>query len=77
MVLHISAFSTGCLSSPVSTISCRFIIRAQDDDDVLDFSGLLIAIATLFALCWIMSVMLSLMVCLIVFFQFEVEFDLL
>ena len=31
-------------------------------DDILDFSGLLIALATLGVLCWIMSVMVSLMV---------------
>ena len=60
MVLHISAYSTSCLSSAVFIISYRFIIRALVDHEYLDFNGLLIAIATLFALCWIMSVMLSL-----------------
>ena len=50
MVLHISAFSIRCLSSPFSTISCRFVIRVRVGDDILDFSGLLIALATLDAL---------------------------
>ena len=61
MVMHISAYSTRCLSSPFPTISRRFI-RARVGDDVLDFSGLLIALATFDALYWIMSVMVSLMV---------------
>ena len=43
MVLHISAYSIHCLSSPVSTISHRFIIRTHVGYDILDFSGLLIA----------------------------------
>ena len=62
MVLHIAAYSTHCLSSPYSTISRRFVIRAHVGDDNLDFSGLLIALSTLDALCWIMSVVVSLMV---------------
>ena len=62
MVLCISAYSVRCLSSPFSIISRRFIIRARVDDDILDFSGLLIGLATLDALCWIMAVMVSLMV---------------
>ena len=56
MVLHISAYSVRCLSSPFSTISRRFVIRTCVGDDILDFSGLLIALATLDTLCWIMSV---------------------
>ena len=59
MVLHNSAYSVRCLSSPFSTISCRYIIRVRVGEDILDFSGLLIALATLDALCWIMSVMVS------------------
>ena len=47
MVLHISAYSIRCLSSPFSTISRRFVIRACVGDDILDFSDLLIALATL------------------------------
>ena len=39
----------------------RFVIRARVGDDILDFSGSLIALATLGALCWIMSVTVSLM----------------
>ena len=62
MVLHISTYSIGCLSSPFSTISRRFVFRARVGDDVLNFSGLLIALATLDALCWIMPVMVSLSV---------------
>ena len=46
----------------VSTISHRFVIRARVGDDILNFSGLLIAIATLDARYWIMSVVVSLMV---------------
>ena len=38
------------------------LFRARTGDDILDFSGLLIALATLDALCWIKSVMVSLMV---------------
>ena len=50
------------LSPPFSTISRRFLIRARFGDDILDFSGLLIALATLYALCWIMLVMVSVLV---------------
>ena len=46
-----------CLLSPFSTISRRFIIGACVGDDIIDFSDLLDALATLDALCWIMSVM--------------------
>ena len=46
MVLHISVYSIRCLSSPFSTISRRFVIRARVGDDILDFSGLLIVLAT-------------------------------
>ena len=60
MVLHVSAYSIHCFSSPFSTISRCFVNRARVGDDMLDFSGLLIALATLDALCWIMSVMVSL-----------------
>ena len=48
MVLHISAYS-----------SRRFATRARVSDDILDFSVLLIG--SLDALCWIVSVMISLM----------------
>ena len=48
--------------SPFSAISRRFVIKVHVGDDILDFCGLLIALATLDALCWIMSTMLSLMV---------------
>ena len=60
MVLHISACSIRCLLSPFSAISRRFVIRAGDD--VLDLCCLLVALATLDALCWIMYVIVSLMV---------------
>ena len=40
-------------------ISSRFAIRARVGDDIIDFSGLLIALATLDALCWIMYVIVS------------------
>ena len=62
MVLHISAYSIRCLSLPFPTISCHFIIRACVWYDILNFSSLLIALATLDVLCWIMSVMVLLMV---------------
>ena len=83
MVLHISAYSTRYLSLPFSTISRRFGIRARVSDNRLDFSGLLIALTTLDALCWIKSVMVSLMVSMssiarsVSFSQFELEFELL
>ena len=62
MVLHISAYCICCLSSPFPTISRRFVNRARVGDDIIYFSGLLIVLATLDALCWIMSLMVSLMV---------------
>ena len=62
MVLYISAYFIRCLSSPFSTISRYFVIRACVRNAILDLCGLLIALATLDALCWIMSVMVSLMV---------------
>ena len=62
MVLYISAYSIRCLLSPCSTISRRFEFRARGGDHTLDFCGLLIALVTLDALCWITSVMASLMV---------------
>ena len=46
----------------ISTYSTRRFIGALVGDDVLDSSGFLIALATLDALCCIMSVMVSLMV---------------
>ena len=64
MVLHISTYSNHCLSSLLPTIFCRFIIRAYVCDDILDFSGSLIALATLDVLSWIMSMMVSLMMSL-------------
>ena len=51
MVLHISAYSIRCLLSPCPAISRRFVIRARVGDDILDFCGLLVALATLDALC--------------------------
>ena len=60
-VLHISAYSMGCLSTPFSN-SSRFVTRARVGDDILYFSGFYIAVATLDALCRIMSVIVSLMV---------------
>ena len=50
------------LVSFIVAISRRFVIRARVGDDILDFCGLLIALATLDALCWIMYVVVSLMV---------------
>ena len=47
------------LSSPFPNISRRFVTRALVGDDILDFSGLLIALATLDALRWIVYVMVS------------------
>ena len=52
-------YSIHYLSSPFLTISRRFVFRARVGDDTFDFSGLLFALATLDALCWIMSVMVS------------------
>ena len=51
MVLHISAYSVRCLLSPFPAISRRFVIRVRVGDDILGFCGLLIALATLDALC--------------------------
>ena len=59
MVLHISMYFIRCLLSPFPAISHRFVNRARVGDDILDFCGLLIALATLDAFCWIMSVMVS------------------
>ena len=39
----------------------RLVIRARVGDDILDFCGLLITLATLDALCWIMSVVVHLL----------------
>ena len=61
MVLYISAHSI-FLSSPFPNISSRFVIKAFVGEDILNFSGLLIVLATLNALCWIMSMIVSLMV---------------
>ena len=47
MVLHISAYSIRCLLSSFPAISRRFVIRALVGEDILDFFGLLIALATL------------------------------
>jgi len=55
MVFHISAYSIRCLSLPFFTISRRFVIRTRVGDDILAFSGLVITLATLDALCWIVS----------------------
>ena len=51
MVLHISASFIHCLLSPCPAISRRFVIRARGGDDILDLCGLLVALATLDALC--------------------------
>ena len=85
IILHISAYSNCYLVSPFPNISRRFVNSAFVCDDILDFSGLLIALATLDAFCWIMSVMVSLMVsmsssfCSVSnrFLKFELEFGLL
>ena len=61
MVLHISAYFIRCLSSSFPTIYRRFVIGDRVGDDILDFRGLSIALATLDELWWIMSVMVSLM----------------
>ena len=55
--LHIYAYSNRCLSSQCYAMSRRFVIKASVGDDILDFIGWLIALATLDTLCWIMSVM--------------------
>ena len=61
VILHICAYFIRCLSSLFSIITHRFFIRARAGDDILEFSGLLIALAAFDALCWIMYVMVSLM----------------
>ena len=61
MVLYISAFSI-FLSLPFPTIYRRFVVRTHVGDAIIDLSGLVIVLATLDALCWIMSVMVSMMV---------------
>ena len=45
IVLHISAYFIRYLSSPFSTISRRFVIRARVGGDIFDFSGVLIDLA--------------------------------
>ena len=60
MVLHISAYSIVAISA----IYRRFVIRARVGNDIPHFRGLVIALANLDALCWIMSVMVSVMVML-------------
>ena len=62
MVLHISAYSIICLLSPFPAISRRFVIRTRVGDDILELCGLLIVLSTLDALCWIMSLVASLVV---------------
>ena len=62
MVLHISAYSIRCLSSPFCTVFRRDVIRARVNDEILDLSGLLIALVSLHAFYWIVSVMVLLMV---------------
>ena len=62
MVFHICVYSIRCLSSPFPIISHRIDIRARVGDDIVDFSGLLIVLATLDAVCWMTSMMVSLMV---------------
>ena len=73
-----------CLSSPFCTVSRRFIIRARVSNKILDFSGLLIALVSLHAFYWIVSVMVSLTVsmsfssCVLnQLHQFELELNLL
>ena len=54
------------------------MIRTRVNDDILDFIGLLIALTTLVALCWITSVMFSFMVSMSSSsYSLELEFDLL
>ena len=62
MVFHISAYSIRWLCSPFPAVSRRFVISTHIGDHILDLCGLLIVLATIGALCWIMSVMVSLMV---------------
>ena len=62
LVLHISVYSIRCLLSPFPAISSRFVIRDRVGADILDLCGIVIALATLNALCWNMSVIFSLMV---------------
>ena len=52
LVLHISAFTVRCVSSPFPTVP----------DDMLNFSGFSVALVTLVVHWWIMPVMPSLMV---------------
>ena len=47
MVLQFFAYPILCLSSSFPNISRRFVIRALVRDDLLDFSGLLIALTDL------------------------------
>ena len=48
--------------SPFSAISRRFVITDRVGDDIIDLCGLIIALATLVALCWVRSEMVSLKV---------------
>ena len=56
------AHSINSLPLLFPAISCPFIIKARVVDNIFDICGLLRALATLNMLCWIMSVMISLMV---------------
>ena len=62
IILDIYVYSIRCLLSPIPAILRRFATRAVFVMIIIDFCGLLIALATIDALCWIMSVMVSLMV---------------
>ena len=62
MVFHICVFSILCLSSPFPIISHRIVIRVRVGYDIVDCSCLLIVLATLDVVCWMTSMMVSLMV---------------
>ena len=62
IVLQISTYSIRCLLALFSATSRCSVIKARAGDDILDFCGILIVLATLDALSWIMSVLDSTMV---------------
>ena len=62
--------------APFPAITRRFVIRDLVVDDILYLCGLLIALATLDVLCWIMSVMVSLVVSRLVLVVSRIGFSI-
>ena len=76
IVLHFSAYSMRCLMSPFPAISRRLVIRARIGDNILHLCALIIVLASLDALCWIISVMVSLIVLVVSRINFSIQFGI-